>query len=192
MKCTLVWQAIVIFLCVIASATAQGRSCQGVEFPDSVEAAGTSLTLNGLGVRKATVFKVSVYVAALYVGRASSNPGTILRSNTPVQLVMHFVRNVSAKDLRERWEEGFASNAPEQLPALKDRVAELNRWMTDVKSGQRMIFTRIPGAGIRVDLGGLTKGTIEGDDFANAFLSIWLGKPPNPELKSGLLGGECR
>ena len=31
-----------------------------------------------------------------------------------------------------------------------------------------------------------------GDDFAKAFLSIWLGTdPPNPEIKAGLLGGAC-
>jgi hypothetical protein len=39
---------------------------------------------------------------------------------------------------------------------------------------------------------GAQKGTIEGDDFSKVFVSIWLGEaPPNPELKSGLLGGEC-
>jgi Chalcone isomerase-like len=33
---------------------------------------------------------------------------------------------------------------------------------------------------------------VEGDDFARAFLAIWLGaKPPNPSLKAGLLGGAC-
>jgi Chalcone isomerase-like len=42
-----------------------------------------------------------------------------------------------------------------------------------------------------VDVKGAAKGTIKGDDFAKAFFSIWLGDPPNPELKSGLLGGAC-
>ena len=26
---------------------------------------------------------------------------------------------------------------------------------------------------------------------ALALIAIWLGEPPNPEIKSGLLGGEC-
>jgi chalcone isomerase-like protein len=43
-----------------------------------------------------------------------------------------------------------------------------------------------------VDVNGTVKGLIKGDDFATAFLSIWLGDhPPNPNLKSGLLGGAC-
>jgi hypothetical protein len=68
----------------------------------------------------------------------------------------------------------------------------LNSWMTDIESGQRMTFVRTPGTGISVDVNGAPKGTIPGDDFARAFLSIWLGDaPPNPELKDGLLGGNC-
>jgi len=39
---------------------------------------------------------------------------------------------------------------------------------------------------------GATKGIIKGDDFTKALFSIWLGAdPPNPEIKSGLLGGAC-
>jgi hypothetical protein len=68
------------------------------------------------------------------------------------------------------------------LAALKARVEKFKSMMTDMKSGERM-----------VDVGGTAKGTIEGDDFAKALLSIWLGAhPPNAELKAGLLGGPCR
>jgi hypothetical protein len=55
-----------------------------------------------------------------------------------------------------------------------------------------MSFTHKPGAGIEVDVNGKMQGTVEGDDFAKAFLAIWLGaKPPNPNLKAGLLGDAC-
>jgi Chalcone isomerase-like len=64
--------------------------------------------------------------------------------------------------------------------------------MTDMKSGQRLIFTHKPGAGVQLNAGGVAKGTVDGDDFAKAFFSIWLGPhPPNPDLKTGLLGGAC-
>ena len=43
-----------------------------------------------------------------------------------------------------------------------------------------------------MDVNGAVKGTIKGDDFAKAFLAIWLGgDPPNPEIKAGMLGGAC-
>jgi len=55
-----------------------------------------------------------------------------------------------------------------------------------------MIFSFKPGTGVQVSVNGVAKGTIKGDDFAKALLSIWLGpEPPNPEIKAGLLGGAC-
>ena len=181
-------------LAVLAMSTgiAQGKECNGVSFPDQAQVEGSNLSLNGLGLRQATFLKVKVYVAALYVAKTSSDPGAILGSSAPSELILQFVRDVGADDLRKGWDEGFAKNSSAQLPALKDRIAMLNGWMADVKSGQRLAFIHKPGAGIQVDVNGAVKGTIKGDDFAKAFLSIWLGAdPPNPEIKAGMLGGAC-
>jgi hypothetical protein len=131
-------------------------------------------------------------VAALYTVKATSDSNAILASNSPTLLVLHFVRNVGASDLTKAWEEGFEANAKAQLPALQQRVDTLKSWMADMKKGERLTFMHKPGGGIQVDVGGTAKGTIEGDDFARPFLSIWLGpQPPNAGLKAGLLGGAC-
>ena len=175
----------------LGAGAADGKECAGVSFPDQTQVEGANLTLNGLGLRLATMLKVKVYVAALYVGKKSNDPASILGSSGPTELSMQFVRDVGADDLRKGWEEGFEKNAKGQLPALKDRIAKLNGWMADMKSGQKLTFIRKPGAGIQVDVNGAVKGTIDGDDFAKAFLSIWLGDPPNSEIKAGLLGGAC-
>lgn len=171
---------------------AHGKECQNVNFPEQAQIDGGTLTLNGLGLRQATVLKVNVYVAALYVAKVSTDPQALLGSNTPKELILHFLHNASDDDLKKAWEEGFVHNAKEQLPALKERIEILKGWMADMKSGQRLTFIHKPGAGLQVDVNGTGKGTITGDDFATAFLSIWLGlHPPNPGLKSGLLGGAC-
>ena len=172
--------------------TVSGKECHGVTFPEQIQVQTSPLTLNGLGLRQATMLKVNVYVAALYVAQQSADANTLLAANTPKQLVLHFVRDVKSKDLKEAWEEGFENNAKAQMPALKERIEQLQAWMVDMKSGQQLTFTHKPGAGIEVDVNGTVKGTIAGDDFATAFLAIWLGpKPPNPPLKTGLLGGAC-
>ncbi|MGE5669621.1 MAG: chalcone isomerase family protein [Betaproteobacteria bacterium] len=182
----------VFLVAALSMGVAEGKECKGVNFPDQVQVDGSSLTLNGLGLRQATAFKVNVYVAALYVAKPSSDPNALLGSNATTELILQFVRNVGAEDLRKGWSEGFEKNAKDQLPALKERIAELNGWMTDVKSGERLTFIGKPGAGVQVEVKGVVKGTIRGDDFARAFLSIWLGaNPPNPEIKVGLLGGAC-
>ena len=187
----------ILFSAVVVAATmgagvAHGKDCKSVIFPDQAQVDGSNLALNGLGLRQATAFKVNVYVAALYVAKTSSDPNALLGSNTPSELILQFVRNVGADDLRKGWSEGFEKNAKDQLPALKDRIATLNGWMGDVKTGERLTFIHKPGTGLQVDVNGTVKGTIKGDDFAKAFLSIWLGAdPPNPEIKAGMLGGAC-
>jgi hypothetical protein len=179
-------------MAMLGAGMAQARECRGINFPEQTQAEGSTLTLNGLGVRKATMFKVNVYVAALYVGRTSTDPVALLSAGTPTELVLHFIRDVGAADIQKAWSEGFSENAKQQLPALKDRIATLNSWMADMSVGQRLIFSFKPGAGVTVAVNGTEKGTIKGDDFLRALFSIWLGDhPPNSELKAGPLGGAC-
>src|SRR5260221_3940523 len=176
----------------LGAGVAHGKECKGINFPDQAQVEGSALTLNGLGLRQATMLKVNVYVAALYVAKTSNDANALLAANTPSELILQFVRDVGADDLRKGWSEGVEKNSKNQLPALKDRIAMLNGWMADVKSGDRLTFIHKPGAGIEVNVNSTVKGTIKGDDFAKAFLSIWLGAdPPNPEIKAGLLGGAC-
>ena len=191
------WTPPVLALLIAASAlygvgTAHGKECLKVSFPDQTVVDGSPLALNGLGLRQATVLRVNVYVAALYVTKPSADPGAILAAPPPKQLILHFVREVGRPDLNKAWDEGFEANAKGQVAALKDRIEKLKTLMSDMKSGEQLSFTHKPGKGVAVDVGGAPKGMIEGDDFANALLSIWLGpNPPNAGLKAGLLGGPC-
>jgi hypothetical protein len=186
---SMLWVALSVFWGVGA---AHGKDCLKVSFPDQTAVGGTTLTLNGLGLRQATALRVNVYVAALYVAKPSNDASAILEAPTAKQLVLHFVRNVGRSDLNRAWDEGFEANAKEQVPALKERIEKLKSLMADMKTGERLTFTHNPGGGVLVDVGGVSKGGVDGDDFAKAFLSIWLGAhPPNANLKSGLLGGSC-
>jgi len=171
---------------------ALGKSCVGVVFPEETYIQTGPLMLNGLGLREKTIFRIGVYVAALYVVQKSKDANTILTSYTPKQLVLRFLRTVEGADLKQAWEEGFADNAKAQLPALKERIEQLNGWMVTLKRGQELTFTYKPGVGIEVDVNGTVQGTVEGEDFATAFFAIWLGaRPLNRSLKAGLLGGAC-
>jgi Chalcone isomerase-like len=184
--------ALIAALATLAAAPVYGKECKGVNFADQTQAGGTTLVLNGLGLRQATIMKVNVYVAALYVAQKSADANAILASNTPKELILQFLRDVGGADLSKGWQEGFDNNAKDQLPALKERIEKLKGLMADMKSGQRLTFVAKPSAGVEVNVNGTVKGTIEGDDFSKAFLSIWLGAtPPNPGLKAGLLGGAC-
>lgn len=189
MQRNLCWMGLIA---VLGAGVAQGKECKSVTFPEQAQVDGSALTLNGLGLRQATIVKVNVYVAALYVAKPASDAKAILGSNSAYEMILQFVRDVGADAISKGWSEGFEKNAKAELPALKERVAMLNGWMADVKTGQRLSFSFRPGTGVKVDVNGTVKGTIKGDDFGKALLAIWLGDdPPNPELKVGLLGGAC-
>jgi hypothetical protein len=162
---------------------------EGVSLPDNVTVDGKTLTLNGLGTRKATFLKVKVYVAGLYLEKPSSDARAILASPEAKRLVLHFVRHAKRGDIVKAWEEGFEKSAPAEAAALRPRIEKLNGWMSDFHEGQTLTFTFSPGRGVVVDVNGKERGVIPGDDFSRALLGIWLGpSPPNPELKTGLLG----
>jgi hypothetical protein len=175
---------------LLAGAPADARTKSGITMPDQIELAGKTLVLNGMGTREATVFNVNVYVAGLYLERRSSDPNEILSTPQTIVLHMYFVRDVGRKDVVEAWTKGFQKNTPDEAePALADRVARLNSWMTDFEEGDRLTFAYSPGKGTEVHANDVAKGTIQGDDFGRALFSIWLGpSPPNKGLKKGLLG----
>jgi hypothetical protein len=159
--------------------TPAARECDGVSFPAQLQSGGTT-------------FGIKVYVGALYVPHPTADANAILTSGEPVEIELRFVFHVTAGQLRDAWQEGFEKSASARLAQLQSRIAQLDGWMTSVGSGDRMTFVRRPGVGIEYSLNGVPKGTIAGDDFATAFLAIWLGSsPPSPQLRAGLLGGPC-
>ncbi len=165
-------------------------SCVGVSFPDTLDLGGQELLLNGLGLREATIFSVDVYVAALYVGKKSTEGPAILADEGAKRLILHFVRKVGKGKITEAWDEGFVKNGA--AASLSDARSKLNAMMDDMKPGETMSFTYTPESGLEVSVKGEAKGTIAGADFAREFFAIWLGPaPPNPGLKTGLLGAPC-
>jgi hypothetical protein len=60
-----------------------------------------------------------------------------------------------------------------------------------MKEGEVIHLDYIPGKGTAVIIKGQTKGVIDGHDFNQALMRIWLGdEPVGEKLKQNLLGGE--
>lgn len=173
---------------LLALPVASAGELAGVELPDQVNVGGKTLQLNGMGVRKKLVIKV--YVAGLYLESPSSDPAAIVGSDSIKRVVMHFATNKATKKrMDEAWQEGFEANSSEAYASLADRVATFTGFFGDMKDGDEIVLTVTPGAGTAIDLNGVSKGTIAGDDFGEALLKVWLGDhPPSEDLKEGLLG----
>ncbi|MEE4379983.1 MAG: chalcone isomerase family protein [Candidatus Competibacteraceae bacterium] len=183
---------LIILLCNLPLFPVFAEECQGIQFPDQIQVGNTELSLNGLGLREATVFKVNVYVAALYLESPSTDAENILQSGQTKQLTLQFLRDVSREDISKAWSEGFATSAGDALPTFAERISTLNNWMRDIAKDERLTFIYQPDTGLQVAVDSTIHGPIQGEDFAKAFFAIWLGaKPPNAGLKTGLLGGAC-
>jgi hypothetical protein len=159
----------------------------GVTLPDSVQAGGKALVLNGVGLR--TKFIVKVYVAGLYLERKSPDANAILTSDGTKRLVMHFVRDVSKKQIADAFEESFADNSPEATKTMKADIDRLLGALEDMKKDDEMAFTHVQGTGTTMSIRGKDTVTIAGPAFSRVIFSVWLGpKPPNGDLKKGILG----
>jgi hypothetical protein len=173
----------------LASGTAIAGKIGNVTLPDTISVHGKQLVLNGMGLREATMLKVDVYVAGLYLETPSADPAQIVQSNQTKRLVLRFVRDVDRKDIVKAWSEGFRKNATVPEAQLRDRIEQLNSWMPAFKNGSTLVFTYTPGEGVVVEVDNQRKGVLQGDDFAQSLFAIWLGQhPPTSDVKKGLLG----
>ena len=172
----------------LAPAPAADTTYNGVTLPATVEVGGQSLVLNGVALRKKAVFKV--YVAGLYLPARSGSANQILAADQPRHLVMEFLRDVDKGKMCEAWDEALKNNTPDASAELKQQFVTLCEWMDDIKKGEQFAFTYLPGAGTRVTVKGVEKGTIEGKAFADALFKAWIGPHPGPGegFKKQLLG----
>lgn len=183
--------AIVLALTPELAAAAQ---CHGVTMPPKVAIGGKTLVLNGMGTREATVFDVDVYVAGLYLPAPSRSGPSVLRAMNTMQIVLKLMRDVESDEMSEALQSGLERNAGDRMASLQTRADRLRRLVPDLRKGDEIAITYLPqGKGTLVfQVNGRRGGSVEGTDFAREFFAIWLHRPPNEELKAGLLGGACK
>lgn len=163
------------------------RELSGVTMPDSVTIGEKTLKLNGMGVRKKAIFKV--YVAGLYLEASTKDAAAILAADAPRSIRMQYTRNVDKDKITEAFREGFQNNAPELAARQAAAIDKMIAAVPDLKDGETMMFTYVPGKGTTLNHGGRDVFSTEGKEFADAVFSLWLGpKPPSEDLKKGLLG----
>ena len=163
---------------------ATAAELEGVKMPDKATVAGTELVLNGMGLRTATIFKVKVYVAGLYVKEKAKEEKAILGAAGPKQLRMHFLREVDAEKIASAWDDSLEKSREK----FKAEIEKLKAMMTKAKDGDRYTYTFLPDS-VEVSFNDQSKGKLPGGEFGRALLSTWIGEnPPTEKLKKGLLG----
>ena len=176
-----------LLLCSLVAFPVSAKDVEGTQIPDTVTQDGKTLRLIGAGVRSKWMF--NVYVGALYAEKPTFNAANLIKSEQLKAMNLHLLRDVGKDKIIESIREGFEKNSKAQMPALKDRLDQLAAAVPDLKKGDVLSLTYIPGKGVVV--GGVAKETvIPGKDFGDALFSCWLGPDPaDSDLKRKLLGG---
>lgn len=178
----------VLALSLFLAVPAMGAELNGVVMPDVREVQGRQLTLNGIGSRIYSIFRVPVYVAGLYLEQRSSDPAAILKSPATKLVHMQALYSAGRDDIVDAWRTSFrdACRPPCSLPV--QQIEAFYGLMTDVRAGDTHTFIFEPD---RVDvlMNNRALGSIAGGGFSELLLGTWIGAaPPTPELKQALLG----
>jgi Chalcone isomerase-like len=175
-----------------AQAQAQAIEVAGVKFLPTVQVAGSTLGLNGAGIRYR--FVVKVYAAGLYLGTKAATPEAVLATAGPRRLHVVMLRDIDANELGRLFTRGMQDNAPREefsksIPGTI-RMSDIFSAKKRLVAGENFSVDWVPGNGTTVLVNGKAQGEpIKEPEFFTALLRIWLGpNPADAQLKDALLG----
>jgi len=164
----------------------------GVRYPATVSVGGSTLSLNGAGIRYR--FVVRVYTAGLYLAAKANTTEAVLAAAGPKRLHVVMLRDIDGNDLGKLFTRGMQDNSPREefaksIPGTL-RMAEVFAAKKRLAQGETFGFDWLPGQGTALMLNGKPFGEpIKEPEFFNALMRIWLGpSPADANLKDALLG----
>jgi len=182
----------VALLLMLASTQALAATVSGVKLEDQVTVNGSSLVLNGAGLRTKYLL-ANVYVAALYLPQKSGDADGIIGAAELRRISLTMKRDVGTATMTKAFHEGVSNNlSAAELTALKPKLDQLDQSfhkVTALKSGDVIALDFGADGSTRVSYNGQLQDSIAGADLSAALLKIWLGsKPVQDDLKRALLG----
>ncbi|MGJ3703047.1 chalcone isomerase family protein [Variovorax sp. AFSI2.2] len=184
--------AALAFASAVLGASAAQVDVAGVKLNDTLDLRGSTLQLNGAGVRYKAVFKV--YAAGFYLGKKVSTPEEALAAPGPKRVAITMLRDIEANELGKLFTKGVEENSPKSemvnlIPGLL-RMGQMFADQKQLKAGDTFTIDWLPGTGTVITVRGVAQpDPIKEQAFFNALLRIWLGPvPADWKLKDALLG----
>ena len=76
---------------------------EGITLPQTVLVSGKTLTLNGIGVRTATMMKFKIFVMGLYLEKTGKNPAIIINSPQTKKVIQHYLVAIDGEKIKAGW-----------------------------------------------------------------------------------------
>lgn len=191
-RCALALGATVL-ACACSSVWAQAQIVVAdVPYEKTLSQLGTTLQLNGAGVRYKAV--VRVYTAGLYLEKTAATFQEIQSMPGAKRMRIVMLREIDSAELGKLFARGVEDNMDKAAYAkIITGVLRMSQIFTENKRlfpGEEFCIDWIPGKGTVLTV----KGRVQGEpfkepEFFNALLSIWFGpQPADWKLKEALLG----
>ncbi|WP_394128822.1 chalcone isomerase family protein [Shewanella maritima] len=171
----------------VVTAGVQAKQVAGIELETRVSAQGQELKLNGAGVR--SKFFMDLYVGSLYLPEPQTQLEAVLAQNVAAVRLNITSGMITSKRMTDAITEGFELAAGNDLPKLQEKVDTFMAMFTDeITEGDQFTFVTTKDQGVESFKNGQSQGSIEGEDFRQALLKIWLGdKPAQRSLRKAML-----
>ncbi|MCB9756939.1 MAG: chalcone isomerase family protein [Candidatus Omnitrophica bacterium] len=174
------------FLCsIFISFNANAAQIVGVNFEETYQDEGISMTLQGTGLKTVVFFKA--FVAGFYTDAIDQE---IVLGQTAKRIEVEYFVKIPGKKLNNFTIDTMKENITnEQFNSIAAEVDLMGQYFVDLKPGDRFSLTYIPGVGTKFAHNDQLTGVIQGNDFAKALFSVWIGeKPFDQNLKNQILG----
>ncbi len=192
-------QALLLVLALACNAAirpAHALDVAGVKFQPQSHVKGTTLLLNGAGIRQQAA--APLYTAGLYLEKRATTPEEALQTQGSKQVRVVMLREVNSREFSELLSKGLVGNSSnEELSNLIPEIMDLGTLIAErgkLLPGDSFVidWSAANGTSIRVNQRGSRKPAIEvfaKPDLISALMRIWLGaQPADAGLKAALLG----
>lgn len=182
-------------LAVALPVAAQTTEVAGVKYDNGISLGGSTLQLNGAGVRYKLIIKV--YTAGLYITPKAQTPEAVLDNTGPRRMHIVMLRDIDANELGKLFIKGVEQNTTREeftkaIPGTI-RLGELFAEKKHLKAGESFSIDWLPGTGTVILVNGKPSGApIKEPEFYSSLMKIWLGKSPADYLLKDALLGKTR
>ena len=164
---------------------------KGVSLPDQIQISTQNLTLNGMAIKKVSIFRISVYLVGLYLEQPAHSADFILGSQQIKVAKLKFLRKVKAKKLAKGWVRDLRKSCQNNCEALLNEAIRLGdklKQLPPVEKYQTVSFIMLPQR-VEVQIENKTIGYLYEPNAPMEVLSVFIG--PNVRdlpIKAALLG----
>ena len=178
----------VFALLLMAPANAQ-TEVGDVTLPNTMQAGGETLMLNGAGIREKLWF--DLYSGGLYLTEKSKDAEAIMTADKAMAMKLHITSKlITSEKMIDAVNEGFEKATGGNTAAISKEIETFKGFFADeIVKDNIFDIIYVPGTGVVVSKNGTKQGTVKGMAFKKALFGIWLGNDPaDKNLKTKMLG----